>query len=599
MSIRAQASVHTFQELHSNCVQAIMNGQVIQAEGIKAEMSRHFQDVKAETDKLNAATGKIATLQAKVVKMNETMLDLQKMTLDRLANIQTQIQAVLTQTYELHEYPIPRLFIILPKMARKRDTLLKPFSNQFRLYFLCECGLHTTKEGSKEIDQVHLANHPGYDIDRPTEFLNKYGPYVLAVMRAVQLGARIASMIVPHLANSTLAHELKVAELGLKTLQEGVDFYTKENIGMMVDKTVLYLEDLNKYHDEQEVEGDARSSMSQSILDDAKAIEGVELKQFANFLSVADNGHMLGNLYRSVTKEGHAKWVCRTHYRQNYREEARRLFYEVVEENRGLFEEQKGKLTISLASRTLANAFYTVLIQVQFVQELDICFLWDYTQADLRVFTQAILESTIVSLSFDGKDFVGPPSDLFNRGRRYDPLLQLLADGRLWMARFANLGVGHSGDALTYYDFLGRTSNLYTIKVVPMLRALDMSQVVDDAGLILELTRKCISLQKLSVSMRRGDFILKCIETCPSLQQLEVYRRNLGDLTVKDILDLIDRVVALKIAEQKVEKDSALITLTKVNLKSTVLAKIMDVATMQVELAARAPLAKLTILDDS
>ena len=147
-----------------------MNGQVSQAEDIKTEMSRHFQEVKVETEKLNASMKENAILQAKLLEMNETMIEMQKMTLDRLANIQGQIQAVLTQTYELHEYSIPRLFIILPTVARRRDVIFKPFSNQFRLYFLCECGSHTTREGSKEIDKVHLADHPGYDIEQPTKF---------------------------------------------------------------------------------------------------------------------------------------------------------------------------------------------------------------------------------------------------------------------------------------------------------------------------------------------------------------------------------------------------------------------------------------------
>jgi len=231
MSLTAQTSVQVFQGLRTSCIQAIMAGQVNQAEGIKAEMSRHFQEVKVETDKLNASMKENAALQAKLLEMNETMNEMQRMALDRLANIQGQIQAVLTQTYELHEYPIPRLFIILPTVARRRDTILKPFSNQFRLYFLCECGSHTTREGSKEIDKVHLADHPGYDIERPTEFFKKYGPYVLAVMRAVQLGARVASVVVPHLANSTLAQELKNVESTLASLQKGIDFYTKENIG--------------------------------------------------------------------------------------------------------------------------------------------------------------------------------------------------------------------------------------------------------------------------------------------------------------------------------------------------------------------------------
>ncbi|KAF9943879.1 hypothetical protein BGZ65_000061, partial [Modicella reniformis] len=54
----------------------------------------------------------------------------QKEALDRLAIIHNHGQVLLTQTYELHEYPIPRLFIVLPKDPGLRGEL-NPFSEPF------------------------------------------------------------------------------------------------------------------------------------------------------------------------------------------------------------------------------------------------------------------------------------------------------------------------------------------------------------------------------------------------------------------------------------------------------------------------------------
>lgn len=68
---------------------------------------------------------------------HEEMKQLQIQALGNLAVLQDCVKAVLTQTYELHEYPIPRLFVVLPQRLTGWDAA-NPFSNKFRLYFLCE-----------------------------------------------------------------------------------------------------------------------------------------------------------------------------------------------------------------------------------------------------------------------------------------------------------------------------------------------------------------------------------------------------------------------------------------------------------------------------
>lgn len=104
MSLAAQTSVQSFQDLRCGYYQAIMRGQVQQVEGIKTEIIKHFQEVKTEPDKLNADLEKNAELQDKLVKMGETMLKMQELSLNRLTSSQTQIQAVPTLTYELQAY---------------------------------------------------------------------------------------------------------------------------------------------------------------------------------------------------------------------------------------------------------------------------------------------------------------------------------------------------------------------------------------------------------------------------------------------------------------------------------------------------------------
>ncbi|KAF9079520.1 hypothetical protein BGX23_003845, partial [Mortierella sp. AD031] len=46
---------------------------------------------------------------------DEQMQRSQQQTIDRLVILQQRVDAILVQNYELHEYPIPRLFVILPE----------------------------------------------------------------------------------------------------------------------------------------------------------------------------------------------------------------------------------------------------------------------------------------------------------------------------------------------------------------------------------------------------------------------------------------------------------------------------------------------------
>jgi len=353
-------------------------------------------------------------------------------------------------------------------------------------------------------------------------------------MRAIQFGVRVTSVVIPHLRNSTLAQELKNVESILVSLQKGIEFYTKENIGTMIDQTLLFLEDLNQHHEAWGVDvQESQSTKDQSLLNDAEVLEGVELKQLENFLCTADKERTLGNLYRSVTKEGHVKWVCRTHFRQNYGEQAQKRLFEVVEENRGEYDEQRGKVLIQLDTKTLAKAFYSVLVQTHTIQELDITLMWDASLSDIRLLTEAILKSTVASLCIQGGLLKGPVSDLLNNSRRYDPILQLLATGQLQVIQLQG-----------FPDFFDRVSNLSTIKAIPSLRTLVMCRLPSDGyeGL-LNLVGKCMGLQRLTIHYPGDDKVVELLNVSPRILELEV----IYSLThIGNVLNLSSEIAKLK-----------------------------------------------------
>ncbi|KAG0217342.1 hypothetical protein BGX31_000282, partial [Mortierella sp. GBA43] len=156
------------------------------------EKNKTLQDLMARMVLMQKSThNQLQEMRELMGDNQRQMVQMQQQALDRLVIIQSRVQAILTQTYELHEYPIPRLFIVLPKVTRIREAALKPFTHQFRLYFLCECGGHTMSEASKTQHEIHLAKHEGYDLQKPSEFFEKYGNYVLAMMTVSSMGSRL------------------------------------------------------------------------------------------------------------------------------------------------------------------------------------------------------------------------------------------------------------------------------------------------------------------------------------------------------------------------------------------------------------------------
>ena len=101
-------------------------GQLEQAEALKTEFRQHFGILQSEL-------GENRDLQEEMKRMMTTMMELQRQANERLISIQRGIRAILTQTYELLEYPIPRLFIVLPKEGSRLD-ILNPFTDKFRMW---------------------------------------------------------------------------------------------------------------------------------------------------------------------------------------------------------------------------------------------------------------------------------------------------------------------------------------------------------------------------------------------------------------------------------------------------------------------------------
>ncbi|KAG0053817.1 hypothetical protein BGZ89_002796 [Linnemannia elongata] len=328
---------------------------------------------------------------------DEEMQRMQRRTIDRLIVAQQRIEAILVQNYELHEYPIPRLFVILPDSYEKWDPR-NFLAERFRLFFLCECGEHgktnameltstaqptfTAAENYAPIavkNTIHLAKHEGYELSRPTEFFDRYGPYVLGMLRVLKHCLAVATVVAPAVA---------LAENSIKDAMDGVKSIAESTM-KAVDMSIDFLE--------QKLEGDTvTDGVSESDTDAQDEEDRFNKLAALEGLTYDDADKILGNLYRITTNTGHVKWVCLDHYRQVYRKTAMTSFLQCVETYGGVHDPQRGKVTVSLRSSTAAKDFFSRLAQhASAVTTLKVTLDWSFGASDLAMLVNKIAHSNI------------------------------------------------------------------------------------------------------------------------------------------------------------------------------------------------------------
>ncbi|KAG0221089.1 hypothetical protein BGX31_010197 [Mortierella sp. GBA43] len=526
-----QTQILASSDIHGSIVQAIQNGKV---DRLHEQLIACWQDLKDEMIKNNGLVSDVKELALKnnelasrnndlvtdvkdltlknmeltnnMIKMQENfdtkqeeMKQLQIQALSQLSLLQNRIQTLMAQTYELHEYPIPRLFVVLPQDTSSWKPT-KLFSNKFRLYFLCECGEHTKSLNSKIPHHIHLAKHEGYEINRPTEFFVQYGHYVLTILRMLRFGISVAGVAIPAVPQLVRADALDQATQNLKMLSEDLQKGMDQAIGCLEKVT----------EDESTVAGSG--SVSEQMKNN-EALEGADLRKLETFLKSKDGNKVLGNLYRIVTTEGHVKWVCIDHYRENYQEKAAKAFHDAVDSIGGSFDEIIGRVTIHLRSRIQAEQFYKALERAKSVLEIDIVLDWDTTQNDLKKLRDTLLITNVSSLRLDLKHHAGPASDILNRNKRHDPILDIMRHPSI--RSFSIIGAPE--------DFIERSSLQSRPDIFSSLKYLgiDLSALRKDVLGIKALVSRAPNLSRLALD-DAGDGIVQVYNAIAEHQRCPV-----------------------------------------------------------------------------
>ncbi|KAI8597484.1 hypothetical protein EDD21DRAFT_407566 [Dissophora ornata] len=475
---------------------------------------------------------------------------------DRLILIQSKTEAILTQNYELLEYTIPRLFIVLPEKSTSWDpkTMLR---TKFRLHFICECGEHTKASGSNIPHHLHLANHEGYVVNKPTEFFKKYGPFLTLMLEMIKVGTSIAGHVVPALAS------LKVVDI-LDSAQSTVDSVTSKVIEG-VDYSLKYLEEsrtLIQKPDGVGVDGDLR--MSQQYLATyfagVEGLEGVDLRQLGSYLSTNSSDTLLGNLYRMTTKDGYIKWVCRHHYRASYQEALTQKLCDVVKLAGGVFDEQLGSIKVTLKSSFAAAEFNEALSKAKAgVYDLDITFDWDCSRTDLEAFEKALKMSSVSILRLGLEQFQASIiSELFSTSARYEILVRIMEHPNMKMIHI-----------VLSKDFMKlprlqpkRSSHLHklSIEMTPRrIGASDFRELVKSLKTNNPLTT--LNLQHNSIGNEGALALSEALKTNITLITLNLWRNSIekeGALALSEALKTNTTLTTLNLWSNSIKKEGAL-----------------------------------------
>ncbi|KAF9169851.1 hypothetical protein BGX21_007996 [Mortierella sp. AD011] len=253
-----------------------------------------------------------------------------------------------------------KLFIILPESDSPDDG--------FRLHFLCECCQITRlnpnsdskgrDEKSAKKDkispphQIHLSKHEGYKLRYTEEFVARYGYHMWTLLLMFLHGYNDHGVTIPPLVR-------------------GSDLFKKIMISI-------------NYIETEADSGDLDGSWDFS-----------RVSEFYVPVSVSKEGSV-GSLFRIITKEGYAKWVCFEHYRERFPENDYRILQKTLKTF--FYNEALGAVLVSLGSCEEANEFYEAIVKATNLQELGMELNWDASEQDIKALQEALPRTTAVSI---------------------------------------------------------------------------------------------------------------------------------------------------------------------------------------------------------
>lgn len=461
----------------------------------------------------------------------------------RLSRIRSKVVAFLLHRFSVHDYTVPRLFIVLPDPTSTPS--IEP-ANAYRLYFLCECSPSFTLPLGSGLNHLHIAKHTGYAIEpgRQDEFFRKYGPMVLTLLIFLKYGQEPQttpdSAPTSHSKQPSLVQDIKEVRHENQHLLKRVEKLCSlrrsdlppaiaQDVDIRVTRMIEFLESLLSLGDSTKPSGSQlasestgkHDSESDSVKVTKKCSQGDTEERLQGLVNLADlhdlytylgmaslstrlQSGQLGNLFRVSNVKGQVSWVCTYHYRWTFMEKNVDDFARWIVTRGGLFDKPSGALTITLVSRAHTRTFCSWITNkvAPSLIEVHLKLGWLFGKKDLWRLARAIAQSTVTVLSLDGCAEDDDPGYM-SIHKKYDPILHMISHGQI-----------HSLELRRFPSFFARISQK-TVKA-PSLRKLELGpgMMVDSEsrGALTSFLSSCSELHELVMpGFRMSDYHLQTI----------------------------------------------------------------------------------------
>lgn len=503
----------------------------------------HSADLERAIEDLSIAEGRPQpTEQTPVVSTGYTSYTSSRIDPVRLSRIRSKVVAFLLHRYSVHDYTVPRLFIVLPDpTSTPGDELV----NTYRLYLLCECSPSFTLPLGSGLNHLHIAKHTGYAIEpgRQDEFFRKYGPMVLTLLIFLKYGQdpQTTSDSAPtsiskqpsqvqdikearHESQHLLKRVEKLCNLRRSDLPPAIAQDVDVKVARMIEflESFLSLGDNTKPSGSQSTGESGKQESESDTLKDTKRpnqedtgepLQGLvnlaDLHELYTYLGMGSHSArllsgQLGNLFRVSNVKGQVSWVCTYHYRWTFMEKNVDDFAKWIVSRGGLFDKPSGALTITLVSRAHARTFCSWITNkvAPSLIEVHLKLGWLFAKKDLWRLARAIAQSTVTVLSLDGCTEDDDPGYM-SIHKKYDPILHMISHGQI-----------HSLELRRFPSFFARISQK-TVKA-PSLRRLELGPGMmvhaESRGAMTSFLSSCSELQELVMpGFRMWDYHLQTI----------------------------------------------------------------------------------------
>lgn len=536
--------VHQDQDMHTVILKA-------EVHSVQAKLDHMEQALLASSAKNAKLLQQTLDLQSTLHVLVTRLSEVQTLTLDHLVALQQQVHAVFTQSYELHEYSSPRLFIVLPEVDYQGYNPLSILSShthqKFRLYFLCECGLHTHPTGPNQANYVHVARHEGYEITRPTEFFRKYGPRTLQMLRIIKGGLTITGMVIPAL-RTIAAIDLPggvVKDLDAR-VTESIRYLDQYHSGL--DKNAPGIDNGGGLTNKVNV-GQLASSVTVPATDGSQTMidalfqesfiqmEGADLRRLQSFLKRRDQDGAHGNLFRTVDAQGHVRWICLDHYRATYHQRQDLEFENEIKLNQGVYDKHLGIVKITLCSGESFDRFMGAMTRSGAFNELEI-HLRNYSYQELKMLAESLKKTNVSKLTLTCHEY----REIASMGKK-----KLL--GILRMMTAGSVRYFHFKDIKDLIPSRGLTIP----KELPYVRSFELTEVSlkDGHELLGDLLSVCANLSILrltdiSLKSTRLASVLKGLLSCRRLTVLSLRNCDISEAHSAVLARHLGRYASLK-----------------------------------------------------